>query len=121
MDKLVLISKANKSSGLNCSTSGRPVRTSFCLRQYDKYNTLGIPSGICEDFDKVDFFMSRNGFALRLGPDAERSISKNHTGRTAMVPKEITDRISKSQIGTTELVAEKRPDRTWYFPFSQFS
>ena len=120
MEDLVLVSKVNGAAGLSSLRAGRPARTNFCLRGYEKFHLLGLPNGTCGDGDRIDFLMSASGFAVRIGPNGERSISKNRTGRSAMVPKNIVNHIPNLTSGKTELVSEEHPDRTWYFPFSQF-
>lgn len=121
MEGMILVAKADT---INCSGSlrrGRPKRTNFCLRRNDKLYVLGIPIGAYADGDRINFFFSEDGFAVNINPNGERAISGKLTNRSAMIPRMIADRMMKAKNGVTELVAEERPDRTWYFPFSQFS
>ena len=121
MDDLVLVSKVNGAAGLRGARSGRPARTNFCLRRYGNSYVLAIPNGTVVDGDNVDFYVSQSGFAIKISPDGERSISGKKSARTASVPKEVAKRMADVPVGVTNLVSEDRSDRLWFFPFSQFS
>lgn len=121
MDELVLISKKNGAAGLDALRSGRPIRTKFCLRRYGPSYILSLPFSLCADGDKIDFFLSASGFAVKIGPDGERSISGKRTGRTATIPKELSKRLESAADGVTDLIYDERPDRLYFFPFSQFA
>ena len=120
MDDLVLVSKNNRAAGLTGTRTGRPTRTSFGLRRYADAYTLAIPMNVCSDGDKIDFFLSSSGFAVRLGPDGERAISGKRTARTATIPKEVAQKLTEVPQGATDLAVDVGPDNLHFFPFSQF-
>ena len=120
MDDLVLVPKVNGAAGLDGSRSGRPARTNFCLRRYASSYVLALPGGTNGDGDKIDFFMSSSGFAVKISPEGERSISGKRTGRTAAIPKEVAKRLTDAAEGVTDLISDARADRLWFFPFAQF-
>jgi hypothetical protein len=100
--------------------AGRPTRTKFCLRIYGKLIHMGLPTDECGDEDRIDFFVSSEGFAVKIGPHGERAISKHRTGKTATLPKKIVEAIPNLKDGTVELVSEEVGNRTWFFPFEKF-
>jgi hypothetical protein len=120
MDDMVLVSKVDSLAGSGSLRLGRPKRTNFCLRRNDKLYMLGIPSGTYEEGDRINFFLSPTGFAVNFTPSGERTISGKLTNRTAMIPRVIADHMTGTKNGVTELVSEEHPNRTWFFPFSQF-
>jgi hypothetical protein len=121
MEDMILVSKADSANGSGSTVRGRPKRKGFCLRRNDKLYMLGIPSGAYEDGDRINFFFSPTGFAVTISPNGERAISGKLTNRTAMIPRKISDCMANTSNGVTELIAEERQDKTWFFPFSQFS
>lgn len=120
MDDLVLIHKASRAEVLKDARTGRPARKSFALRSYYNACILALPPGICDDGDKIDFLMSKSGFAIQIGPEASRAITGRKNTRTASVPIEIRKMFDSLPEGSHELIADERPDRIWFFPFSQF-
>lgn len=120
MEELTLVSKVNPAAGVGSQSSGRPPRTGFCMRRYEKLTHIGLPSHLCEDGDRVDFMISDMGFAVRIGLNGGRSISKGQTGKTAMVPRQIMKVMPEVPNGTLDLVSENVGGRTWFFPFNQF-
>ncbi len=122
MDGMVLVSKTDSSNGSGSLRPGRPKRTSFCVRRSGKKYMMGIPKGLFDEGDSINFFLlPDNGFAVNISPNGERAISGKSTSPNTLIPRVIADKLISISDGTTELVAEERPDRTWYFPFSQFS
>lgn len=117
MDDMVLVSTRN-TAGL--SGAGRPTRKNFCLRKYGHIHTLGIPHHVCDEGSRADLMVSSDGFAIKFNEDGERMVNGTRTVRNTMIPKAIWKHIHNFQEGVTELVSEELPDRTWFFPFSQF-
>jgi hypothetical protein len=120
MDDLVLIHKASRAEILKDARSGRPARKTFALRHYYNACILALPPGICDGNDKVDFLMSKSGFAIQISPDAGRAITGKRNTRTASVPIEIRKMFKNLVEGSHDLIADERADRIWFFPFSQF-
>jgi hypothetical protein len=120
MDDLVLIPKATREEILRDARTGRPTRKTFALRHYSNACILALPPGICTDSDNVDFFMSKSGFAIQIGPEGGRAITGKKNTRTASVPIEIRKMFKNLVEGSHDLIADERADRIWFFPFSQF-
>lgn len=120
MDEFTLVSKVNSAAGCGSSKAGRPRRTSFCIRRHDGFHLISLPTGVCKNGDRIDFLLSPAGFAIRLSADGERAVYGKQTSRTAKVPNVVLDRMPAFRKGVTELVAEERPNHTWFFPFNQF-
>lgn len=120
MNDLILVPKSSNAQTLEGSRTGRPSRKKFGLRHYWKSCTLALPPGTCEDGDRIDFFMSKTGFAIQIGPSGGRSISGKKNTRTATVPIEIYRMISHVKEGAQDLVSEDRQQKMWFFPFNQF-
>ena len=121
MKGMVLVSKADSSNGSSGLRLGRPKRTGFCVRRGGKIYMLGIPKGFFGRDDRANFFVSQDGFAVNISPDGERAISGKATSPHTLIPRIIADQLLGIADGTTNLVSEEKPDRTWFFPFSQFS
>lgn len=121
MDGMVLVSKTDSSNGSGSLRLGRPKRTGFCVRRNGKIYMLGIPKIFFGKDDRINFFMSENGFAVTICPTGERAISGKATTPHTLIPRIIADKMTGVTDGTTNLVSEERPDKTWFFPFSQFS
>lgn len=117
---MVLVSKFKAPNQGDYRRPGRPSRTSFCLRIYGHSNHIGLPSDECGESDRIDFFVSSTGFAIKISPNGERAISKPSTGKFASLPRKIVRIIPNLQMGVTELIASDIGNRTWFFPFSQF-
>ena len=121
MEGMVLISKADSSNGSDNVRLGRPKRTGFCVRRNGKIYMLGIPKSFFGKDDSINFFLlPDNGFAVNISPNGERAISGKLTSPHTLIPRIIADQMAGIPDGTTELVSEERPNRTWYFPFDQF-
>lgn len=110
MDKLILVA----------GRTGRPKRTAFALRHYKKSYILAIPSGICEDSDRLHFMELPEGFMVTITPYGEKPMFKNGWCYMTTIPRAIAKRMMRAKRGVTELSYEERSDRTWYFPFDQF-
>jgi hypothetical protein len=122
MSDLVLVSKRSVAEVLDESRTGRKARESFAIRTYaaGKSALLVVPSTLVNPDDKAEFYQSESGFAVKLTPDGDRSVSQKKNARTINIAVEIKNKIN-IPIGTTDLKVEDRGDRMWFFPFSQFS
>lgn len=120
MDDLVLIQKVARSEVLKDARTGRPVRAVFGLRNYVNACMLALPVSEVNDGDRIDFFLSKAGFAVQIGPYGGRSISGKRSARTASVPPEIREHLKHVSEGSHNLIVDQRPDGIWFFPFSQF-
>jgi hypothetical protein len=120
MEDLVQIKKFSPQNDGSGGGMGRPRIVGFCLRRYGKVKQLAIPDQYVTEGDKVDFFMSESGFAVRISPDGERSITGKGKTHIASIPSSIIEKINVTENGTTLLVREERPNGIWFFPFSQF-
>lgn len=120
MESMVLVSKADSSKGSGGLRLGRPKRTGFCVRRNGKIYLLGIPKGFFGKDDRINFFVSQDGFAATICPTGERAISGKTATSQALIPRVIADQLHSTPDGTTELISEERQNRTWFFPFSQF-
>jgi len=120
MKGMVLVSKADSSNGLGGLRLGRPKRTGFCVRRSDKIYMLGIPKSFFGKDDRANFFVSQDGFAVNISPDGERAISGKLSTPHTLIPRIIANQMESIADGTTNLVSEELPDKTWFFPFSQF-
>ena len=121
MEGMVLVSKVNGAAGLGGSGRGRPKRTNFCMRRYGKVYKLSIPNGVSDGSDRIHFFLSPDGFAISITPNGERAISGGATNHTATIPRIIGKHMYNTKRGVTELICTEYQNRTWFFPFSQFS
>ena len=117
MDKLVLVSTLN-SYGVH--SAGRPGRMAFGLRKYRGTYRVFIPHQLCEEGDRADFLASKDGFAIRFSQNGQRAVSGKNTLRVVSVPKQISKHLEKIPDHVVDLTSEELPDRTWFFPFSQF-
>jgi hypothetical protein len=120
MDDLVLVVKKTAPEGI--VRTGRPARNAFALRKYPGNCIIAVPSAAINDGDRCDFYMSNSGFAVQFLPEGSRSVSKKQGGRTRMVsvPVEVSKLLADVPDGPHDLIADERPDRLWFFPFSQF-
>lgn len=121
MEDLVLIKKVSRAEVLENTRTGRPPRATFSLRLYANAALLAIPVGLCSDGDRADFYMSKSGFAVQIGPDCSRSISGRRSTRTASLPPEVREALAGVAEGSHSLICDDRPDRMYFFPFSQFT
>lgn len=120
MEDLVLIKKVNRAEALKDARTGRPARATFSLRHYANACMVAIPSGICQPGDKADFYLSKAGFAIQIGPGCSRAISGRKSTKTASIPTEVREALEGVSQGSHDLIADARPDGLWFFPFSQF-
>ena len=120
MEDLVLVKKISRADALENARTGRPARTTFALRQYGGNCILALPYGTYAEGDGIDFFLSKSGFAVQIGPDGSRTISGKKNSRTAAVPLEVRKELIGISEGSLELAAEQRQDGIWFFPFRQF-
>ena len=121
MDDLVMIQKIGKTEAQKESRMGRPIRLSFALRNYVNACLLSLPAAVVTPDDKVDFLMSKAGFAVQIGPEGSRAISGKRSTRTASVPPEIRIHLKHVPEGSHDLIADDRGDNLFFFPFSQFA
>lgn len=121
MEDLVLIKKVSRAEVLENTRTGRPPRATFSLRLYANACLLAIPVGLCNDGDRADFYLSKSGFAVEIGPDCSRSISGRRSTRTASLPAEVREALAGVAEGSHSLICDERPDRLYFFPFSQFA
>jgi bifunctional DNA-binding transcriptional regulator/antitoxin component of YhaV-PrlF toxin-antitoxin module len=121
MEDLVLIKKVSRAEVLENTRTGRPPRATFSLRLYANACLLAIPVGLCNDGDRADFYLSKSGFAVEIGPDCSRSISGRRSTRTASLPAEVREALAGVAEGSHSLICDERPDRMYFFPFSQFA
>lgn len=101
---------------------GRPRRKNFALRCYcgSKITILSIPKHLVKDSDKIDFYVSGDGFAAQISAAGERTISRPNNSCTAGVPRGVRALLPIGE-GTTSLkVCEDRGGGLYFFPFSQF-
>lgn len=121
MDDLVLVVKKTTPEGI--VRTGRPARSSFALRKYPGNCVIAVPPGIIQDGDRADFYMSSSGFAVQFSPEGSRAVSKKQGERTRMVsvPVEVSKMLQNAPDGPTDLISDERPDRLFFFPFSQFA
>lgn len=119
MDDLVLVQKISRAEMMKNSRMGRPIRENFALRNYPKACILAIPPSLVADGDRVDFFLSKVGFAIQITPNGSRTISGRKSGRSASVPLEVRIAMDGAKIGTHELIGEDRLEGLYFFPFSQ--
>jgi len=76
---------------------------------------------VAEADERADFYISKSGFAVLISHDGDRSITKSNKGRSAVVPLEVRS-LMTLPAGTTEItVVERKEDKMFFFPFSQFS
>ena len=123
MDHLVHVPKQTGAGGDNKRSKGRPQRVAFALRSYDggELVHLAIPPHLVEQGEGIDFYVSKAGFAVMISYDGERSITKSNKSRSAVVPAEVRS-LMYLPAGTTDItVVERREDKMFFFPFSQFS
>ena len=123
MDHLVHVPKQTIAGGDNKRSKGRPRRVYFALRSYDggELVHLAIPPHLVEDGERIDFYISKAGFAVLISYGGERSITKSNNSRSAVVPLEVRSLIALPA-GTTDItVVERREDKMFFFPLSQFS
>lgn len=120
MEDLVMIKKVSRAEALENARTGRPARTTFALRHYGGNCIIALPHSTYGEGDGVDFFLSKSGFAVQIGPDGSRTISGKKNSRTAAVPLEIRKELEGLNEGSFDLVAEQRPNGMWFFPFAQF-
>ena len=121
MEGMVLVSKADSTNGSGSLRLGRPKRTTFCARRNGKIYTLGVPKSLIGADDGINFFMSSDGFAVTICQNGERAISGKSTSPHALIPRIIADQMCGMKDGTKDLISEEKPERTWFFPFAQFS
>lgn len=121
MEDLVLIRKASRAEVLENARTGRPPRATFSLRLYANACLVAIPVGLCDEGDKADFYLAKSGFAVQIGPDCSRSISGRRSTRTASLPPEVREALDGVSEGSHTLICDERPDRLYFFPFSQFA
>lgn len=121
-DDLILISKRTAADLLKDARTGRKARKVFGIRTYtnNKAALLVVPSSFMQDGDKAEFYQSSTGFAVKLTPDGDRSVSHKKNARTINIPAEVKNNIN-IQIGTMDLQVEARDDRVYFFPFAQFA
>lgn len=121
MDDLVLVAKKTVPEGI--VRSGRPARSTFSLRKYPGNCIIAVPSGVIMDGDRSEFYMSNSGFAVQFSPEGSRAVSKKQGERTRMVsvPVDIAKRLQGVPDGPLDLIYDERPDRLYFFPFSQFA
>lgn len=123
MDDLILISKKIRAEDQGCKSKGRPPNETFALRSYNGGSNviLTLLPDLVRDGDRIDFYLSNSGFAVKVCPEGERVVSKSHEARTASVPLAVRSRLT-IPMGTTKIkVYEDRGDGLYFFPFSQFS
>jgi hypothetical protein len=120
MEDLVLIKKVSRADVLENARTGRPKRVTFSLRHYANASMIAVPPGSCSEGDNADFYLSKSGFAIQIGPECSRSISGRKSTRTASLPPEIRTALDNVPEGSHDLICEERPDRIYFFPFSQF-
>lgn len=122
MSDLVLVAKKSVAETLNQSRTGRKAREVFAIRSYlnGKAALMVVPAHLVQEGDRAEFYQSEYGFAIKLTPAGDRSVSHKKNSRTVNIPVEIKNRIV-IPTGTTDLQLEDRGDRLWYFPFAQFA
>jgi hypothetical protein len=120
MEDLVLIKKISRAEAFENTRTGRPARSTFSLRHYANASMIAIPNSVCNDGDKAEFYLSKSGFAIQIGPDASRAISGRKNTKTASVPIEIRAALQSVPEGSHDLIGEARQDGLYFFPFSQF-
>jgi hypothetical protein len=120
MDDLVLVQRIGKAGGPNPTRMGRPIRLSFALRNYVSVCQLSLPVAVVNDGDAVDFYLSKAGFAVKIGPEGSRAITGKRSSRTASVPPEIRVHLKRVSEGSHDLIADDRGGNLFFFPFSQF-
>ena len=119
MEDLVLVKKMSRAEVVKNARMGRPIRETFALRHYANACIIAIPSSVCADKDRAEFYLSKVGFAIRISPDGSRAISGRKSARSASIPLEIRDTLSGVTMGTHELITDPRSDGLYFFPFSQ--
>ena len=121
MEQLVQVPRQSRSDG-DKRSKGRPRRVTFAVRSYDggELVHLAIPPHLVEDGERIDFYVSKAGFAVMISYEGERSITKSNKSRSAVVPAEVRS-LMTLPAGTTEItVVEHMEDKMFFFPFSQF-
>lgn len=118
MDNLVLVKKRNRAEVLENARKGRPKRETFALRRYGDAFIICLPHGVTADGDKVDFYLSNEGFAVKIGPDCSRTVSGKKSTKTASIPIDVRQRLQLLPEGSRSLAAQEMPGNMWYFPFS---
>lgn len=121
MDDLVLVRKVSRAEVLENARTGRPKRATFSLRHYANACMVAIPTALFEDGDKADFYLSKSGFAIQIGPDCSRAISGRKSTKTASVPTEVRAALDGVPEGSHDMVYDKRGHRLYFFPFNQFT
>lgn len=121
MEDLVLVKKSSRLEVLENARTGRPKRATFSLRFYANACMVAIPTSLCDEGDKADFYLSKSGFAIQIGPDCSRAISGRKSTKTASIPPEIRAKLDGAPEGSNDLICDERPDRIYFFPFSQFA
>lgn len=121
MEDLVLIKKASRSDVLDNSRTGRPTRATFCLRNYANASMIAIPPSLHSEGDRADFYLSKVGFAIQIGPGCSRAISGRKNTKTASLPPEVRTALTGVSEGSHDLIVDVRPDGLYFFPFSQFA
>ena len=121
MDDLVLVRKRSSAEVLENARTGRPKRVTFSLRHYANACMVAIPTGLCDEGDKADFYLSKSGFAIQIGPDCGRAISGRKSTKTASVPPEVRAALDGVPEGSHDMVCDEREGRLYFFPFNQFA
>ncbi len=121
-DELILISKRPAADAFKDSRTGRKAREVFGIRTYagGKAALLVVPHTMVSEGDKADFYQSSTGFAVKLTPDGDRSVSHKKNARTINIPVEVKAKIA-IPVGTKDLLVEDRGERLYFFPFAQFT
>lgn len=121
MEDLVLIKKNTRNEILKNARMGRPARTTFSLRHYADTTLLAIPPGFVQPGDNVDFYMSKTGFAIDIGPLCERAISGRKGTSTVSAPKELHDALTGIPVGSRDVSYITLDDGKLFFPFITIS
>jgi len=120
-DELIHIAKRAAADSLKDARTGRKAREVFGIRTYEngKAALLVVPSSLVHEGDKAEFYQSASGFAIKMTPDGDRSVSHKKNARTINIPVDVKKKIN-IPVGTKDLVVEDRGDRLYFFPFAQF-
>jgi len=119
MEDLVLVKKISQADALANKRTGRPKRQGFALRNYSKAVMVALPYGISKDGDKIDFYLSSTGFAIKIGPECSRAISGKKSSKTVSVPVEVRKRLEFLPEGSRPLVSDEMPGNMFFFPFGR--
>ena len=123
MEDLVLVRKVSIGERIKGNpNSGRPVRSVFALRKYSKSNfILAFPTNLAQQGDCAEFYVSSTGFAVQITPEGSRKLTGKKGAYTANIPTEMRERLQGAPDGSSDLICDERPDRLYFFPFSQFA